>query len=158
MTEGSRASWRCWQITVSSDWVTTIGMIVLLVVCGWLLAQDIENFFWGHLVGPVHVQRNYWSIWNKVVVLGVGAIYAFTFAFVFAQKHVKVACVLIALNMATYALLSCFNISPSVRHVVAVSGSIIHQIALVIFCIAIVQWFKHVVRWDTPPAPQGGDR
>jgi hypothetical protein len=157
MTQELQASSQHHEITVASDWITTVGMIVLLVFCVWLLVRDIEKFFWGHLAGPAHIQRSFWSIWNKVFET-IAAIYFFLFAFGFTQRAAKIACVLMGTWMAAFVLLSFFNLSLSVRHVVAVTGSIIHQIALAIFCVAIIQWLKRVVRWSSPPEPQGGDR
>ena len=153
MTQESQTSGAVRGIGVVSDWGTTVGMIVILVVCGLPLIRDTEHFILGDVAGPAHVQRSFWS----KVFETLAAIYGFMFAFIFSQKSVKVAGVLVGLKMGSYALLSCFNISPNVRHVVAVSGSIAIQIALAIFCVAIVQWLKCVVRWEPPPEPRGGD-
>ena len=144
------------EITFDSDWLTTIGLGLLFVVLCLLLVKDIQDFIWRHFTGPTHVQLNYWSISNNIFQ-GIAGIYGFIFAFTFPQKLAKIACVLMGAKLAGFALLSCINISSSVRHVAAVCGSIVSQIALVIFLVVIAQWFKSVIRWDTPSELQGGD-
>ncbi|MGO9083882.1 MAG: hypothetical protein ACLQBK_01535 [Candidatus Sulfotelmatobacter sp.] len=156
MTQESQTSRHVWNITVESDWLTTIELGLLFVMLCLLFVRDIRDFIWGHFAGPVHIQMNYWSISNKVFA-GIAAIYCFIFAFTFTRKPVKIACALMAIKLAGFALLSCFSISLSMRHTVAVSGLIVSQIALVIFLVAIAQWFKSVIRWDTPSELRGGD-
>ena len=53
-------------------------------------------------------------------------------------------------DFAVYVLLSCFPISSAAGHIVGISGSVVRQIALIIYCMAIAQWFKSVVGWNSP--------
>jgi hypothetical protein len=156
MTEEIQASRHGRELTVDSDRITTFGAIALFIICTVLLVGDVRNFIWGHLQGPVLIHKSFGSIWNKVLE-GVAAIYGFVLASSFTQKPVKIACILIGVRMAGFVLLSCFNVSPSVRHIAAVSGSIVDQVALVIVCVVIVQWLTRVVRWSPPPEAHGGD-
>ena len=154
--EPETRSQRVWEVTIESDWLTTLGAALLLILCGLLLSREIAHVMWGHFVGPMHLQRSFWSIFSKAFELIV-AIYCFMFAFKFPRKSLKVASVLMGTNFAGYFVLSCFHISSSVRHIAAVSGSVMRQIALAIFCVAIAQWLKSVVRWDSPSETCGGD-
>jgi hypothetical protein len=147
---------RVGNITVDSDWLTTTGLGLLFVALFLLLVKDVHSFIWGHLTEPSHVQMNYWSISNRVFE-GIAAIYGFIFAFTFTQKLAKVACVLMGTRLAAFAVLSSLNISTSVRRVAAISGSIVSQVALVIFLVAIAQWFKSVIRRDPPSELQAGN-
>ena len=146
--------WRSWEITIDSAWITTIMMAVLFIICGLLLTQEIHHVVQGHFRGPDRLQIGFWTIWNKVFEV-IAAIYFFMFAFRFPKKSVKIASVLLGTDLAVYALLSCFPISLTVGHIVAISGSVVRQIALTIYCMAIAQWFKSVVRRN--PEPNFGD-
>jgi len=138
--------WRSWEITIDSDWITTIMMTILFIICALSLAREIRRVALGHFYGPARLRISFWSIWNKIFGV-IGAIYFFIFAFTFPKKSAKVASVLMGTDLAVYALLSCFPISLTVSHIVAVIGSAVRQIALVIYCMAIIEWFKSLVRW-----------
>lgn len=156
MTENAQAGRRSRNIVVDSDWITTFGAIALLIVCVLLFARDARNLIWGHLRGPAPLHKSFWSIWNLAFET-IAAIYLFMFAFKLTQKAARIACGLMGVRLGGFVLLSCFDISHSARRVAAVSGSIVSQVALVIFCVAIAQWLKSVVRRDAPPQPRGGD-
>ena len=145
-------------ITVESDWFTTLGAAVLFVLSGLLLVREINHFIWGHFSAPVPLHRSFWSFWNiwNEVLEAIAAIYCFMFAFTFPKKPVKIGCVLMGINLAGYILLSCFDISPSVRHIAAMSGSATRQLSLAIFCVALAQWLRSVVRWDGASELRGG--
>lgn len=155
MTEETQAPRRGQEITINSDWVTTVLVIAALPVCAWLLARDIEKMFWGHLVGPTYIQPSFWNIWNKVFE-AIAAFLSILLSFKLSQKAARIACGLMGTRLASFVLLSCFNISPNARHIAAVSGSIISQIALVTCCVAIVQWLTSAVGCNPPQEPQGG--
>jgi hypothetical protein len=156
MTKETQAPRQGRELTVDSDWITTFGAVALFIICLLLLAGDTRKFISGHLKEPMHLQKSFWSIWNKVFET-VAAIYGFALASSFTQKPVKIACLLMAVKLAGFVLLSFFNLSLSVRHIAALTGSVVSQTALVIFCVAIVQWLKRVVRWNTAPEPHGGN-
>jgi len=155
-TQPKNRSPRIWEITVDSDWFTTLGAAALFVVSGLLLVREIGHFTWGRFSFPVALHRSFWSIWNKVFE-AIAAILCFMFAFEFPRKSVKIASVLMGINLAGFVLLSCFRISPSVRHIAAVSGSALRQIALTTLCVALAQWLRSVIRWGRPSELPGGE-
>jgi len=145
-----------WEITVESDWFTTVGAAVLLIVSGLLLVREIDHFIWGHLSGPVHIPRSLWSIWNKVFE-AIAAVCCLMFAFKFPNNSVRIASLLMGIDLASFVLLSCFHMSPGVLHTAAVSGSAMRQVALAIFCVALAQWLRTVVRWGRQSELPGGE-
>ncbi len=155
-SEPNTRSERTWEITVESNWLTTLGAVVLFMVCGLLLVREIDHFIWGHVSGPVRLHRGFWSVWNKVFE-AIAAIYGFIFAFNFPNKYVKTACVLMGIDLSASVLLSCFHIPPSALHIAAMSGSALRQVALAIFCVALAQWLKSVVRRGAQPEIPGGE-
>ena len=144
-----------WEITVDSDWFTTLGAVVLLVLSALLLVREIDHFVWGRLSLPVPLRISFWIIWNKIFE-AIAAIFCFVFAFKLANKYLKTASALMGMNLAGFVLFSCFPISPRALHVVALSGSVMRQIALVTFCVALAQWLKSVVRWGPQTELTGG--
>lgn len=145
-----------WKITVESDWATTVGAAALLIVCGLLLAREIDHFIWGHLRRPVPIYRGFWSIWSKVFE-AIAAIYGFIFAFTFTNNSVKIACLLMGIELSSFVLLSCFHTPPAALHIAAVGGSVVRQIALAIFCVALAQWLRSVIRRDRQSELSGGE-
>jgi hypothetical protein len=154
--EPKNRSPRIWEITVESDWLTTLGAAVFFIVSGLLLVREIDHFIWGRFSAPVGFHRSFWSIWNKVFE-AIAAVSCFMFASTFRRKSVKTASLLMGVNFAGFVLLSCFPISPGVRHIAAVSGSAVRQVALAIFCVALAQWLRSVVRWGRPSELPGGE-
>jgi hypothetical protein len=147
---------RIWGITVESDWFTTLGAAVLFILSGLLLVREIDHFIWDHLSGPVPLHRSFWSIWNKVFE-AIAAIQCFIFAFRVPKRPVKIAAALMGINLTAFVLLSWFDLSPSVRHIVAMSGSAVRQLSFAIFCVALAQWVRSVVRWGRPSDLPGGE-
>ncbi len=145
-----------WEITVESDWFTTVGAAVLLIVSGLLLVREIDHFIWDHLSEPVHIHRIFWSIWNKAFE-AIAAIYCFMFAFKFPNNSVKIACLLMGIDLSSFVLLSCFHTSPGLLHIAAVSGSAVRQVALAFFCVALAQWLRSVVRGGRQSELPGGE-
>jgi len=133
-----------------------LWMAALFVLCGLLLAQAIHHVVQGKLSGPTQVHMNYWSISDKVFE-AIAATYCFIFAFRIPKKSVKIAFALMGTDLGVFALLSFFPISATVGHIVAVAGSAARQTALVIFCVAIAQWFKSAVRKSFLNDPQDGN-
>lgn len=140
------------EITVDSDLYTTLLLGVLFILCALFLLQDIHQFFWGRAIGPKQVQYNFWSIWNRVFE-AIAACYCFIFAFKYPKKSVRIACLLLGSRLAGFLLLSLVRVPTTVFHVATVSGAVISQVALLILCVAIAQWFKSVIRWSSESAP-----
>ena len=149
-------SFGIWEITVERDWFTTLMAAVLFAVSGLLLVREIDHFIWGRFSEPALFHRSFWTIWNKVFE-AIAAIYFFMLAFTFPKKSVKIAFLLMGTDLAGFVLLSCFYISPGVRHFAAVSGSAVRQVALAIFCVALAQWLRSVVRRGRESEPPGGE-
>ena len=132
-------------MTIESNLEITLWMAALFVICGLLLAQEIHQVVLGHFFRPMRLRMSYWSIFPKVLE-AIVAIYFFMFAFRFPKKSVKIASALMGVNFSAYVLLSFFPISATLGHTVALIGSAVRQIALIIFCVAIVEWFKSATR------------
>ena len=132
-------------MTIRNGRETKLWMAALFVLCGLLLAQSIHQVFRGHFPGPTHVRMNYWSISDKVFQ-AIVAIYCFIFAFSIPKKSVKIAFALMGADFSVFVLLSFFPISETVGPIVAMIGSAVRQIAYIIFCAAIAQWFKSAIR------------
>jgi hypothetical protein len=147
--ESANRPLRVWGITIETNREMTLWMAVLFVVCGLLLGQEIHYAIQDHFVGPEPLRMSYWSIFHRVFE-AIVAIYFFMFAFRFPKKSVKIASALMGANFAVFVLLSCFPISSTVGHGVAVIGSAVRQIALLTFCLAIAQWFKSSIRRRSP--------
>ncbi len=155
-TESETRTPRTWEITVESEWISTLGMSLLFLICGLLLVREIRHFIWSDLSVPVHLHKGFWNIWDKVFE-AIAALYCFMFAARFPKKSVKAACALMGICLAGSVLLSCFRLSSNTQHIAATGRSILSQIALAIFCLVIADWFRSVCRW-TPSAPRrGGD-
>lgn len=144
------------EITVESDRFTTVGAVAFLIVCGLLLVREIDHFIWGHFSGPVHIQTSFWSIWGKVSE-AMAAICCFVVAFEFPNNSVKIASLLVGVDVSGSVLLSCLHTSPDVLHTAAVSGSAVRQVALAIFCVALARWLRSVVHRGRPSELPGGE-
>jgi hypothetical protein len=144
------------DITVESDWFTTLLATALFVVSGLLLFREVHRFFWGQLSGVARSEGGFWNIWNKVfeAIAGVGC---FMTAFTFSKKSVKIALVLMGIDLAVFAPLSCFHVSPYLRHFTALTGSVVRQGALAIFCVTLATGLGSVVRWARPSEPPRGE-
>jgi hypothetical protein len=152
-TSSSRSS----EVIVNSDWLTTVGTVVGFVVCSWLLIGEIRHFAWGHFPQPVPVRRDFFGILNEVYKV-IACILAFALTFEFQKKLLKVACLLGGLSFAVGSLLGFLHISSSAFHAVAMARSVMWQVALVFFLVAIAQWLRSVVKPVSPSGPPGGER
>lgn len=155
-SEPKARSPRIWEVTVESDWVTMIATLLLFLICGSLLVREIRHFIWGDLSAPVPLYKSFWGIWNKVFE-AIAAIFCFTFGFSFPKKSARIAWTLTGIYLARSFLLSLFHLSLSVQHIAAASRSALWQITLAISCVAIVDWFRSVVRWSPPSVVRGGN-
>jgi len=147
---------RVWEFSVDSDWITTLGMLLLFFICGWLLLREIRDFIWGHLTVRAHFHKGFWSIWNKVFEV-IAAVCWFMFALRFPKKSAKLGCTLMGIYLFGWVLLSCLQLSSSVQRIAATSASILWQIALGVLCVAIADWFRSVVQRGRPSDVRGGD-
>jgi hypothetical protein len=152
---GTRGA-RLLGMTIEHDREITLWLAALFVICGLLLAQEIRRCVQGHFFGPTHIHMSFSSIFPKVFEV-ICAVYFFMFAFSIPKKSVKIASTLMGADLAVFALLSCFPVTPTAGQIIGMIGSAVRQIALTIFCVAIVQWFKSSVRRSSPTDPQEND-
>jgi len=153
--EPKTSTLRSSEIIVDSDWLSTAGAVLGLVMCSLLLVRETRHFVWGHFVQPP-VRRDFFGILNNVYKV-IACIFGFALAFEFRKKLLKVACVLTSLCIAVSGLLSFLHVSPSTFHMVAMARSAMWQVALVLFLVVIAQWFRSVIRRVSPPGPPGGE-
>ena len=135
-------SLRVGAITVNSDWIMTLEMAALFVIVGAILIWKIRGLAFG--VASEHV-----SLLSIITV-----VYCFIFAFSIPGKFVKAAFVLLGTETASRLLLKYLHAPSSVRHAAGIGGSVLDQVALTIFLVAIAQWFKSVVH-RAPPSTTG---
>ncbi|MGA7291009.1 MAG: hypothetical protein WBW53_23455 [Terriglobales bacterium] len=136
--------WRCSEITVDSNWITTTGMALLLVLGGGALIHEIRNLLSDALDKPISFCTIVLTPCLFLAALGEKKI------------SLKIAFVLWGTRVAARVSSSCLHDYPGVQHFTAAGGSIANQIAFTIILVAIVQWFRSVVRWNRS-AEQGLD-
>jgi hypothetical protein len=131
--------WRSWEITVDSNWITTIAMALLLVLGGCALIHEIRNLLSDALDKPI----SFSTIFLAPCL--------FLAAFGEKKKTLKIAFILWGTSVVARVSSSYLHASPGVQHFTATDASIANQIAFTIILVAIVQWFRSVVRWNQSP-------
>ena len=134
------------EITVDSDFTTTALLGVLFIVLSLMLMRDI-----GHIL---------WSVPNQITIRGtldrlsaaLMLAYGLVFVFRWPNRLVRVGCALFAAHLGLALASTYLRISPTALPTLAFADSIVRQISLVAFLVAIAQWFRTVVRW-APPSP-----
>lgn len=129
------------EITIDSNWITTIAMALGLVFIGWALISEIRNLVFDHVEKPV-------SLITLVLVP-----YLFLLAFSVRMKSWTIALGLVGTGVAARVSSNYLHASPGVQHVAATGASIVNQIALTMILVVIVQWFRSVVRWNQSSEP-----
>jgi len=140
------------ELTIDSDPGTTVGLAVLFIILTLMLVRDIRHILW--------------SAPNQIAITGIpnrlGAalalVYSIFFFFRWPNRLVKIGCALLAAHSSLGLALTYLRISPTTRPTLAFAGSIVMQISLVTFLIAIADWFRMVVRWAPPPRGEREDR
>ncbi len=142
-------------ITLNTDWTTALGMALLLVICGLLLRSEVNKFVWGYFIGPKPFHRSFFSVFNKAFEVVV-TLYFIMFAFRVPKRSAKIGSVLMGAALASGVLFSFIHLTTRAYHIAAVSGSAMRQIALVLFCVAIAEWFRSVAHWTSKSDSAGG--
>jgi len=142
------------EVTVNSDWLTTVWAVLGLIGCFLLLVSSIGHLMWGHLVLPRPARRDLFGILNEVYKV-FACILAFVLAFEFREKSLKFGCVLGGLSLVISSLLGLLHMSSRAFHTLAIARSAMWQVALILFLVAIAQWLRSVVR-KAPTEPAGG--
>ena len=123
------------RIAINSNRITTIGIALLFVCTFLLLLWNVRELLLGrfdHDLSPVFY----------VFVVAI----ALRGAFIFPEKPVRVAFLLIATNYALRFIMHYLDRSFGSRHAVFAAGSIMKQVAFVLLLWAIAKWFKSVVQ------------
>lgn len=142
------------DITIDSNWIITIGMALLFAFVALLLGWSIRNFLYDRFDnGSLQPASNGWL--DRLIYI-LGAIYCFVFAYSFHAKHLKAAFLLLGTKYAALVALFYVHVSLGAQHSIVVAGWIACQIAYTIILVAIVHWFKTVVRRAPPSHPEIG--
>jgi len=141
------------EITIDSNWIVTVLMAVLGVICSAMLIREIRDFAFANAVEQQPLTE---GLFTKVFE-GIAAIYCFISAFSFRKKPVKLAFLLTAVDLSVGVVLSYFHLGSGFQHFVGVARSALRQVALTIFIVAIVQWFKSVVSFRSIPPQRTAD-
>ena len=143
--------WRSWDITVDSNWIVRIGLVLLFAFIVFLLGWSIRDLLSDKV--DYRVLQGAHNEWLDALTYVLGAVYSFVFAYSFPRKHLKVAFLLLATEYTVRFVIEYLHFAAGVHHSAAVAGSIARQVAYTIILVAIVQWFKSVVRWIPPSNP-----
>jgi hypothetical protein len=125
------------EITINSNWIMTVCMAMLLLICVGLLIWDIRNLLFDR------VDKSF-----SLISLIIGVAYSFAFAYLFPAKSLKLAFLLLGTEKVVRGALYYLHASMTVQHLAATGASIARQIAFTIIIVAIVLWFRSVVRWN----------
>jgi hypothetical protein len=134
------------EITVDSNFTTTALLAVLFVILSLMLMRDIRHFLW--------------SAPSQIAISGtpnrfgaaLALVYCLVFVFRWPNALVKIGCALFAAHFGLALALTYLRISPTPLPTLAFADSIVRQISLVTFLVAIARWFRTVVR-RAPPSP-----
>ncbi|HWW13283.1 MAG TPA: hypothetical protein VN310_01375 [Candidatus Dormibacteraeota bacterium] len=136
------------EITVDSDFTTTALLVVLFIILSLMLTRDIRHILWGT---P-----------NQIVISGtlnrLGAaltlVYCLFFVFRWPNRLVKIGCALFAAHLSLALALTYLRSSLTARPTLAFADSMVMQISLLAFLVAIADWFWTVAHW-VPPSRGG---
>jgi hypothetical protein len=143
---------RLGEITVDSDFTTTAALVALFIILSLMLMRDIRHILWS--------TQDQITISGTLNRLGaaLALVYCLVFAFRWPNKLVKIGCALVAAHLSLALALTYLHVPPTVRPTLAFADSIVMQISLVTFLVAIALWFRTVVRWVPPSPGEGEDR
>lgn len=137
--------WNSWEITVDSNWIVTIGMVLLFAFTAFLLGWSIRNLLFNRV--DYRVLQGARNGWLDTLGYVIGAFVFFLWAYSFPGKHLKVAFLLLATEYTVRFAIEYLHVAAGVHHSAAVAGSVASQVAYTIILVAIIQWFGSVVRW-----------
>jgi len=140
------------EITIDSDWITTIVMALLLVFCVWRLILEGRHLVFDGLAGEILLTQVIDKIRTSLLVVCY-----FLGVFLPWPRSVKLGGLLLGTDIVVRVALRYFGVSISAQHSVAVAGAIAREVALALFIFAIAQWFKSVVRRVPPSNPGVSD-
>jgi hypothetical protein len=133
------------EIMIDSNWIMTVGMGLLFVICGAFLFWNIRNLLLDRIDHSLSV------------TYAVSAFSCFLLAYSFPAKSLKVAFLLLGADVVFRVALGQLHASTVVQHSAAIVGSVARQIAYVLILLAIALWFKSVIRRNLPSNPGVSD-
>jgi len=144
------------ELTVDSDWLTTLGAILALLAGVLVLIRGIYQVMWRRFAEPVPMHWSFFKIFAEVfAVIACG--YFFIFAYSLPKLSQKIAAVLMGMNLATNILVKLLPVSQSLRRAAMVSASLMFQVALAILLVALAKWLGSIVRLSPADEHRGGD-
>ncbi|MFZ0136276.1 MAG: hypothetical protein WAK89_04405 [Candidatus Sulfotelmatobacter sp.] len=148
----SGRSTRFGEITVDSDLTTAMLLAVLFIVLSLMLMRDIRHILWS--------APNQIAIGGTLNRLGaaLALVYCLVFVFKWPNRLVRIGGALLAAHFSLALALTYLRISPTALPTLAFADSIVRQISLVTFLVAIARWFRTVVRWAPPSPAEREDR
>ena len=144
------------QIAIESDWPTTVGALVLVVVVTLLLVTEIRHFIWGSFPHPAQKLRDFWGIPTSVYTVIAGLL-ALAMAFERREKSLKIAMAFFCTYFLASALLGWFHLPGRIFTVAVMTESLVLQIALAITLFEIAHWFRSVVKLVPTTSTGRGD-
>jgi hypothetical protein len=134
------------EITVDSDFMTTALLVGLFIILSLMLMRDIRHILW-----RVPDQIAISGTLNRLGA-ALAVVYCLVLVFRWPNRLVKIGCALFAAHWSLALALTYLRISPKARPTLAFADSMVMQISLALFLVAIAYWFRTVVRW-APPSP-----
>jgi len=144
------SSTRFGEIIVDSDRATTVLLAVLFIVLSLVLMLDIRQTVWGT---PNHIAIN--GTLNRVGA-ALSLVYCLVLVFRWSNRLIRVGSTLLAIDLVIRFAFTYLQLTSAVRPTLVFIRSATLQISLIIFLVAIANWFRTVVRWS-PPSPSQGD-
>ena len=126
---------------IDSDWITTVGMVLLFAFVAFLMIRSIGDLLFDKLSHSVHF--HFYHL--------ITAAYSFLFAYSFPSKALKIAFLLLGIDVTVRVALGYLSAAAGAQHSAAIAGSSARQIAYTIILFEITRWFKSVIRRPAPP-------
>jgi hypothetical protein len=140
------------EITIDSDWITTILMALIFAFIAFLLGWSIRDL-WSDTFDHIVLQRVRGG-WLDKLTYFIGPAYCFLFAYSIPAKRLKIAFLLLGANYIARIAVTYLHVGADVQRAAVIAGAIASQIAYAIILLAIARWFGTVVR-QVHPDDQG---
>ncbi len=136
------------DITINSNWIITVGMVLLFAVITFLLGWSVRDLLFDRVsLGLSQGDRDRWI---NTFSGAIGSVSFFALAYSFRGIQLKIALFLFGVNCTIRTVLPYLHISVDGRHFAAVAAALSRQITYVILLFAIAQWFKTVIGHAPP--------
>jgi hypothetical protein len=140
------------EITLDSDFTTTALLSVLFIILSLMLMRDIRHFLWGapHQIAITGTLNRFGAALMLVCCL--------VSVFRWPNRLAKIGWALFAAHWSLALVLTYLRSSLLARPTLAFLDSIVMQISLATFLIAIADWFRTVARWVPPSRGEREDQ